>query len=443
MAIPIIESQISDKITAPKSFHDNAQLLEIFYSGCSKNKRLGVEFEKLGVTSDYKAASFDKISNILKNYSEKENFVTLKENNKLLGLKMPNGIISLEPGAQFEVSFNPFDTVEEIETELVNYNKITSQSAHENGVTFIGYGMQPLSCFEEIKIIPKKRYEFMTKYLPSAGLLPFVMMRETAGVQVSVDYESQEDAVKKLACALRLAPFFSALFSNSPIRGGRLNNHKSYRAKAWLNTDNKRCGLVSKKLFSSYEEFTFQDYAEILLDVPMILLRDKYVGDMTFREYMSQNQIDIEDWYTHLSLFFPDVRLKSYIEIRNHDSQRPELLPAIPALYKGILYNEDCMDAVFKLFEDFSYFDFEYIRHNAPLLGMDFDIRSKRLNLWIEALVDIAQSGLKSFGKGEEKYLEPIYALLKQDKTPADIIIEKFEGTWKGKLSNLIEYSRL
>ena len=71
-------------------------------------------------------------------------------------------------------------------------------------------------CYEKIKIIPKKRYAFMTEYLPKKAALPYVMMRETAGIQVGIDFESEEDAMAKLYTANVLSPFMTAIFANSP-----------------------------------------------------------------------------------------------------------------------------------------------------------------------------------------------------------------------------------
>ena len=89
----------------------------------------------------------------------------------------------------------------------------------------------------------------MSSYLPEVASKPLVMMRETAGIQVGMDFCDEQDAMRKFRLALKLSPVVSAIFSNSPVRNGKLTKYKSYRALSWLSTDNARCGLVSPKIF--------------------------------------------------------------------------------------------------------------------------------------------------------------------------------------------------
>ena len=77
------------------------------------------------------------------------------------------------------------------------------------------------------------------------GILSDVMMRETAGIQVGIDFSSEEDAIAKLHLAGLISPFMTAIFANSKMRGGVDTGYKSFRALAWLNTDNDRCGLAT------------------------------------------------------------------------------------------------------------------------------------------------------------------------------------------------------
>lgn len=121
------------------------------------------------------------------------------------------------------------------------------QIAEQFGIYWLGYGIQPVSTYKNIHIIPKKRYEYMTKYLPTVAKKPLVMRRETSGIQASFDYKDEADAMRKFAFALKLSPIVSAAFANSPVRNGRLTKYKSNRAASWLDTDNDRAGLVSAR----------------------------------------------------------------------------------------------------------------------------------------------------------------------------------------------------
>ncbi len=151
----------------------------------------------------------------------------------------------------------------------------------------------------------------------------------------------------------------------------------------------------------------------------------------------------LSDWKTHLSLYFPDVRLKNYIEIRNHDCQKTEYALAIPAIYKGIMYSKDGISKIHELLKDFNYYDYEFVRQSAPKFGVNFKV--KEIGVWniLQEILKIANEGLKRFNENEEKYLEPIMTLLNERMTPADIIIKNFDGSWNGNIEKLINYSKI
>ena len=429
------------KITSKSSLSD------IFRSGFKKEKTLGVEYEKLPVNSaTNKATPFffkDGILDFLYNLKNETGGIPSFENDIMLGLVLNSGRITLEPGCQLEMSLRPLENISDIERELKSYNSVTAKIAKKLGITFLALGAQPVSTFKNIKIIPKSRYAFMTKFLKNTGTLPYVMMRETAGIQTSIDYESEEDAIRKLSLALKLSPILSCFYVNSPVRNGKLTGYKSNRLNSWLNTDNKRCGLVSKKLFDNPKDFSFGDYTEILLDVPAIFNKNNYAGAKTFDELIKDGIADISDWQTHISLFFPDVRLKNYVEIRNHDCQKPDIALSVPALYKGIFYSSGGMNETEELLKDFSYYDFEFIRQNAPRFGMDFSVKNTKISDLLKEIFNIASEGLKEFSLNEEIYLEPVMSLLYDNMTPADIIIKNFDGSWNRDIKKLVKFSEI
>ena len=433
------------------------QLFEVFFSGIKtaeivSKKQTGVEFEKLPVKYDYTAASYYDVVKFLQLY-KKNNTLPVYENNALLGLSNKNGIISLEPGSQTELSLFPSENLCDVKKYLDIYNKETAEAAQKPGICWLGYGIQPVSTYDEINIIPKKRYEYMTKYLPSVAKKPLIMMRETAGIQASFDYSSEHDAIRKFSFALKLSPIVSAMFANSPVRNGRLTNYKSNRAASWLETDNDRCGLVSKKVFESY--FSFADYIQVLLDVPMIFI-ERYIDgkntaiktdNITFRQFLKNGwqgfYANKQDWETHISLYFTDVRFKSYIEIRNHDNQKSDLICAVPALWKGLIYNDSAMEEIENMLKSFVYEDFEYLRQQTPKYGLDFEIKNIHLKDIAKEIVKVSYNSLKSYGKSEEILLESLRELVCKGITPADVIINKWENDWNKDVSKLVEYSIL
>ncbi|MCD7878829.1 MAG: glutamate-cysteine ligase family protein, partial [Candidatus Gastranaerophilales bacterium] len=406
---------------------EKKQLLEIFFSGCKMQQNIGVESEKLLVYKDsLRAAKYKDVVKILECFDNNK-WEKVYNNANITGLKSDKGVISLEPGSQIELSLIPFDNLDIIKDNLFQFYNNLSKYADNYGIKVLDKGIQPVSTYKNIDVIPKQRYEFMTKYLPLKQLEPFIMMRETAGVQVNFDYKSEEDAVKKLALALKMSPFISAIYSNSPVRDSKQTGFKSFRANSWLNVDEQRCGYISKKLFDKKQNFTFSDYAEILLDIPMIFIQrgEEYYGTTkTFREFMKNGDYGlypvIADWENHISLYFPDVRLKSYIEIRNHDAQNSKMTFSIPAFWKGIMYNTDAFSEIEKILSKYNYEEFMQLRKETPVHGIHTFLGNIKIIDFIKEFFDISYYSLKSNKKDEERYLEPVYEYISMQKMPAD-----------------------
>ena len=410
--------------------YDRRQLLEIFLSGCKTSQNIGVETEKLLVyKSDRRAVEYFDVVKILSQFDENI-WQRVYENEYLVGLKSDIGTISLEPGSQIELSLKPFENLNEINKIIEDYYNQLREYAQNIGAEVLDIGIHPVSTYENINVIPKKRYEFMTKYLPQKGLTPFVMMRETAGIQANFDYKSEDDAIKKLSLATKMSPFISAIYANSPIRNNKLNGYKSFRANSWLNVDNDRCGYISQKLFDKNEYFSFDDYVEVLLDVPMIFIQrgnKYYQTNKTFREFMisgfGEIKAQISDWETHLSLYFPDVRLKNYVEIRNHDAQNLEMTKSVFAFWKGIIYNQNAIEEIEKILNKFDYEDYMQLREDSPKYAIDSRIKNYKILDFIKEFFDISYSSLRENKQNEEDYLNCVYEYISLGKTPADFII--------------------
>ena len=418
------------------------ELKESFFHVFKISQKIGIEYEKLTLNNKtFEAVDYYKENGIkdfllkLKNILHADGIF---ENDNIIGLNDENGHITLEPGAQVELSLFPKDNIVDIYETIEKYNNITNYLAEEMGFSFIYCGLHPFSVYENINVIPKKRYEFMGEYLPKRASCPLIMMRETAGIQIAIDFESETDAMEKFSLALKLSPFFTALFANSPYRNGKLTKYKSFRALSWLNTDNDRCGLISKKLIENPKEYCFDDYVEYLINIPMIFKKDKYVGDKTFKQVLlSCNPPDLSDWLTQISLNFSDVRLKpDYIELRNHDLQRSEYLYAIPALYKGIMYSKNARDEVTDILSRFKYEDYKLLSSLVPIFASDISYKNLKVFDILKEIVIIAKRELKKYNFGEERFIEPIEQLIYNKMVPADIIIKQGENG----IENLIRY---
>ena len=379
----------------------------------------------------------------MRNFAKEENWDYITDDYNIIGLKQEHDTVTLEPGSQIELSLKPEKTIDDIKNKVDYLNKKMSPILDKMGITLLNYGVSPLSTHKSINLIPKKRYHIMAKYL--WGILSDVMMRETAGVQCCIDFESEEDAIDKFRIANKLTPFMTAMFANSPIRGGVETGYKSFRALSWLNTDNDRCGFVGQ----IDDKFSFEEYLDYVFESPMIFINREsgaipINGKIDFNQFMQSGyedfQADINDFMLHANLYFPEVRMRNFIEIRNHDCVGKNLQYSILAIYKGILYNHSAMQEIEELFKDFEYRDFSELRYNVPKSALNSKIGKYLVKDIAKEILYIAEKSLIEMDTGEEKYLDPIKEYTLNGISPADVIIRNWNGTWNKDIKKLIKF---
>ncbi len=422
-------------------------ILKLFKNGCKPSSEhcIGIEYERLPifpVTS--KAADYNSefgVCNFLRNFAKNENWDYITDDYNIIGLKQEHDTITLEPGCQVELSIKPEKTIDELKNKIDNLDKLMAPILDKFGISLLKYGVSPLSTHKSINLIPKKRYHIMAKYL--WGILSDVMMRETAGIQCCIDFKSEEDAMNKFRVANKLSPFMTAMFANSPIRGGVETGYKSFRALSWLNTDNERCGFVGQ----IDDKFSFEEYVDYVLECPMIFINRNSEaialnGKLDFNQFMSDRnyEADIEDFNLHANLYFPEVRLRNFIEIRNHDCVGNGLQYSILAIYKGILYNQFALDEVEELFKDFEYRDFSELRYNVPKSALNARIGKFLVKDIAKEILYIAEKSIIEMNTGEEKYFDAIKEYTLNGICPADVIIRNWNGCWNKDIKKLIKY---
>jgi len=405
------------------------QLLEEFILGCKKTQRIGMEYERIPVhKSNGEVVSYSGeygICELLREFAREDNWDYILDDVNIIGLKKLHDTITLEPGCQIELSLEPQEFICELKNKIEQIDSAIMPVMEKFGIELINKGVSPKTTYRNIELLPKRRYAIMANYM--WGILSDVMMRETAGIQVGIDYKSEEDAIKKFNLANQMMPFITAMYANSKIRGGVDTGYKSFRALAWLNTDNERCGFGTK----FQEDMTFKDYVNTLLDVPMIFINREnrtlsINGRLTFKQFMEKGyegfEANIDDWKLHSNLYFPEVRLRNFIEIRNHDCVGGGLEYSIPALYKGILYNSSAIQEIENLIGKYYPREINELRYDVARFAINSKIRGQKIADICKEILKISYTSLKEQGYNEEKFLEPIIELLKKNKIPADLI---------------------
>ena len=411
-----------------KEHLEYGQLLEEFILGCKTTQKIGMEYERIPVSAyGNNVVPYEGefgMCEFLREFAAADNWDYILDGENIIGLKKIHDTITLEPGCQFELSIEPQAHVKDLKEKISKIDRALAPILDEFDIKFLNKGVSPKTTYKNIKLIPKPRYHLMANYL--WGILSDVMMRETAGIQVGIDFRSEEDAMRKFRLANLLMPFMTAMFANSNIRGGVDTGYKSFRALAWLNTDNERCGFAT----DFRKDMRFKDYVNTLLDTPMIFINreNKIVnlnGRLTFGQFMKDGYEGfvptIEDWQLHTNLYFPEVRLRNFIEIRNHDCVGNGLEYSIPALYKGIMYSSSAFVEVEELLSKYTINEIRELRYSVARSAVHSKIGKYPILNICKELVEIAYYVLKAEGEDEDYFLYPLMDMLKQGKCPCEL----------------------
>jgi glutamate--cysteine ligase len=308
---------------------------------------------------------------------------------------------------------------------LVGHLQEVRELAAPLGIRFMAGGFRPFGTLDDVPWLPKRRYKVMREYLPGRGRLGLEMMKRTATVQANLDYADEDDAGRKFAAGMGVASLVTALFANSPLADGRDTGWQSWRARAWLETDPDRCGLLP---FAFTPGSLFRRYTEWALDVPMFFVyRDGYrpAGGMTFRRFLRDGfqgeRATREDWELHLSTLFPEVRLKHYLEMRSADAGTMPMVLALPVLWKGLLYDDNALAATLALTARFTFAERQALRAEVPRAGLAAKAPGgATVRDLARDLVAAARDGLTRIAPDEVAALAPLEEIVATGRAPAD-----------------------
>ncbi|HKT52992.1 MAG TPA: glutamate--cysteine ligase [Caulobacteraceae bacterium] len=371
----------------------------------------------------------------------------------LIALVRGGAGITLEPGGQFELSGAPLETVHDVCEEISQHLSETKHVAGELGLGFLALGFAPQWTRAQIPVMPKGRYAIMRSYMPKVGGRGLDMMFRTCTVQANLDFSSEADMVAKFRLSLALQPIATALFANSPFVEGRPSGLLSSRAQVWADTDADRTGMVP---FVFEKGFGFETYARYALDVPMYFVKrdERYIdaSGQSFRAFMAGElpalpgeRPTMKDWDDHLSTLFPEVRLKTYLEMRGADAGPKERLCALTALWMGLLYDDAALAAAWDLCKHWSPDDRERLRTEVPRLGLKTEVAGRTARDVARDVVAIAREGLKRRARlgaaftDETGYLAELEEIAETGITPAERLLDLYHGPWRGDVTPIYE----
>lgn len=421
--------------SAQTIYQENVNRIASFIAdGCKQTQRLGVEFENILVhIADGSLVSYDGpygVEQLLERLSTAYPEKTCQSGH-LIGLQGGNATITLEPAACLEYSTGPFETIDQVEESLNHFHKVLDPLLDEFGLELAYVGYHPSACARDLKLIPKKRYAAMSRYLGEIGPFGACMMRGSASLQVSIDYESEQDAIQKLRLVDAMAPLLSLLCDNSPIFEKKRAPHHMVRTLIWKNYDPKRRMVIPHTFDPS---FGFRDYAEFVYNMEAIIARKPdgswaYAGHSTFAK-LYENRIMTDDDIEHaLSMIFPDGRLKRFLEIRPADALPAPYALGYIALIKGIFYNKHNRSILSKAFADINEASIMEAKDALMKDGYDACVYNRKPAEWLELIFDAAKQGLS---EKERHYLTPLHALVEKQQTLAESYSDEFYAHYLG-----------
>jgi len=336
--------------------------------------------------------------------------------------------LSLEPGGQFELSGSPAHTARAVAAENLAHARLLTEAAARLGLQVVSLGYRPWGTTGDIPWMPKKRYQMMRQTLPARGKLALDMMLMTCTGQVSLDWASEADCARKVTATARLTPLLVALFANSAMVRGQPSGWMSYRSHVWSDVDPTRCGYFARMLDGTFDYRAYVDWA---LKAPLLFIRRNggYVTpSMTFGELLERGfegtPAGTSDWTDHLSTLFPEVRIKRVMEVRGADAVSMAMTAGLPALWRGLLYDDASLDAALGLVPRLSFTEHLAFHEEAQRNGLRGKLGRTSIAALSLEMVRLARAGLRHLDPEDAPLLDALEERARSGRSPAEDVLD-------------------
>ena len=328
-------------------------------TGETDTENFGLEIEHFILDEDGNQIGFDEITPLIERIGQEITAEIIYVDGFPVGYVNEKYSVSLEPSCQFEIRINPYSSLAVIESVYREFQELWEPIFRERGYSVVTSGNLPSVEQgkvhpDEITLTPKKRYQYMDAYFRQSGKYGKYMMRASASTQVSVDYSSESDLVRKLRVLQKISPVLMLMMENKTVAGSTLpdvpDKPHLFRIQEWDDLDPDRTGFFPHSMEA---DFGYEQIANVVYRTPLILLTDNgttsYVGNKNAEDLLNEGVISEEELDQtrrknltehFLSMGFFHFRIKKYIEIRVADSVPINKALGYVALLKGIVYSD-------------------------------------------------------------------------------------------------------
>jgi gamma-glutamylcysteine synthetase len=349
-------------------------------------------------------------------------------------IELDDAAYEVEMGrATVEVVLPPVADLIALEVGSAGAVRRVVRAAASEGMAVLGYGIQPRTPGTPALMTAKRRYLALHRAIGR----PWLRFTTTASDQVQIDVTRGE-----LLDAINLMNLLSgpviALTANSRVYGGRIGAYRSGREALLAALGRQRHGMTPRR-FESLEEFV----GFICAQTCYVLPEGKRYRSFRrpFTAYLAERGPDLTAYLWHEHYTWNSARPRAHhgtIEIRPACQQPPDESLAAAALSLGLV---------------------EALPHLGPFLQEELGpdpwpamaayrraavrdgVRARQpAPRLLAGLLDLAASALRRRGRGEERYLRPLFRRLERRELPADRAAARFR---RGRVGALIQEFRL
>ncbi|MDP9382682.1 MAG: glutamate-cysteine ligase family protein [Chloroflexota bacterium] len=251
--------------------------------------------------------------------------------------------LSFEPGGQVELSPPPRATARAALETVGQLTDRLHRCVAPYGVSLLSTGVNPWhSCYDLGLQTERPRYRAMQEHFDAIGGAGRRMMRQTASLQVCLDFGLGRMGRERWELANRAGPALTAVFANSPVLDGTPTGCCSARSAIWQDVDSSRTGF-DVSLVGDAPPGAYLDFA---LNAEAMPLPRENAEPLPFRlpfgEWLARDDArpDADDLAHHLTTLFPPVRPHGgYLEVRYLDALPERWRPVPVCLLAGLLYD--------------------------------------------------------------------------------------------------------